>query len=254
MSFVVYWIREKSHTDLMTQGYIGVSGNVEQRFAAHRNMENGTNAHLRHAIQKHGWDNMVKSVLLMADKDYCLDIERQLRPSDKIGWNLTVGGGYPPVTSGPQPQRRGRASWNAGKTGIYSDEALEKMRQKKLGVSPTNKGKPLSDETKSKLSAALIGRVGPRLGAKLPPELIEQIAAKNRGKKRSDEVRAKMSLAMTGLKRSAPMSDEHKQKLGAIAKGKRWYNNGHNVVFCLDGLQPEGYTLGRKSIKLCKEK
>ena len=72
MSFVVYWIREASHTDMMSQGYIGVSGNVKQRFASHMGMENGTNAHLRHAIEKHGWDNMVKSVLLMAGKDYCI--------------------------------------------------------------------------------------------------------------------------------------------------------------------------------------
>ena len=36
----------------MTQGYIGVSGNVKQRFASHKGMESGTNAHLRHAIEK----------------------------------------------------------------------------------------------------------------------------------------------------------------------------------------------------------
>lgn len=254
MSFVVYWIREQSHTDLMTQGYIGVSGNVSKRFAAHRNMENGTNAYLRHAIQKHGWDNMVKSVLLMADKEYCLDIERKLRPADKIGWNLTVGGGYPPVTSGPQPQRRGRAAWNKGKTGIFSPEALAVLREKHLGRVPPNKGVPLSDEQRQKLSKALKGRVSPRKGAKLPAELVEQISAKNRGRVQSAEERAMRSRALAGIKKSVPRSEEHKRKLGAIAKGKRWYNNGQNVVFCLEGLQPDGYTLGRKNIKLCKEK
>ena len=43
-------------------------------------------------------------------------------------------------------------------------------------------------------------------------------------------------------------------KLGLIAKGKRWYNNGQNIVFCLEGMQPEGYILGRQSRMFCKEK
>jgi predicted GIY-YIG superfamily endonuclease len=253
MSFVVYWIREQSHTDLMTQGYIGVSGNVEQRFASHRNMENGTNAHLRHAIQKHGWDKMVKSVLLMASKEYCLDIERKLRPTEKIGWNLTIGGGYPPVLSGPQPQRRGRPSWNKGKTGVYSAETLEHMRQKKLGVSPANKGVPISPERIEALRQINIGNTY-RRGAKMPQEAIERIRAKNKGRVQSAEERAMRSAALKGIKKSAPMSEEHRAKIGLIAKGKRWYNNGQSVVFCLEGMQPEGYTLGRKSNKLCKEK
>jgi len=252
MSFVVYWIREQSHTDLMTQGYIGVSGNVSKRFAAHRNMENGTNAHLRHAIQKHGWDNMVKSVLLMAEKDYCLDIERKLRPADKIGWNLTVGGGYPPVTSGPQPQRRGRAAWNKGKTGIFSPETLAVLREKHLGRVPPNKGVPLSDEQRQKLSKALKGRVSPRKGAKLPAELIERISAKNRGRVQSPEERAMRSAAMKGIPKP-PLTDEHKRKLGVLAKGKRWYNDGIKSVFCFAENKPEGFVTGRIAPWLSKK-
>jgi predicted GIY-YIG superfamily endonuclease len=254
MSFSVYWIRKATHSDIMTQGYVGVSGNVKQRFAAHKNMERGTNQHMRRAITKYGWDNLVKSVLLIADKDYCLDIERKLRPADKIGWNLTIGGGYPPVLSGPQPQLRGRPAWNKGKTGIFSPETLERMRQKQLGVSPGNKGMPLTDEQKQKLSKALKGRVSPRKGVKLPAELVERVSAKNRGRVQSAEERAMRSDRLKGIKKSVPMSDEHRAKLGLLAKGKRWYNNGQNVVFCLEGMQPEGYTLGRNSRKLCKEK
>jgi predicted GIY-YIG superfamily endonuclease len=254
MSFAVYWIREQSHTDLMTQGYIGVSGDVEKRFASHKGMWSGTNNYLRNAIKKHGWDNLAKSVLLISTKEYCLDIERKLRPADKIGWNLTIGGGYPPVIRGERPELKGRVSWNKGRVGLCSAETLERMRQKRLGVSPANKGVPLSDEHRQKVSKALKGRVSPRKGAKLSAELVERISAKNRGRVQSAEERAMRSAVLKGIKKSAPMSDEHRAKLGLIAKGKRWYNNGQNVVFCLEGLQPDGYTLGRKSIKLCKEK
>ena len=252
MSFVVYWIREKSHTDLMTQGYIGVSGNVGKRFASHCKMENGTNAHLRHAIQKHGWDNLVKSVLLMADKDYCLDIERKLRPADKLGWNLTIGGGYPPVICGERPELKGRTSWNKGKTGVFSAETLEYMRQKRLGVSPANKGVPLSNEQRQKLSKALKGRVSPRKGAKLPAELVERISAKNRGRVQSVEERAKRSLASKGIPRS-PLTETHKQNIGLAAKGKRWYNDGSKSVFCFAENKPEGFVTGRIAPWLSKK-
>lgn len=253
MSFAVYWIREATHGDIMTQGYVGVSGNVNQRFSSHKNMERGTNQHLRRAIKKYGWDNLVKSVLLIADKDYCLDIERKLRPADKIGWNLTIGGGYPPTTTGPRPELRGRPAWNKGKTGIFGPETLELMRQKRLGVSPSNKGMPLSEETRKKLSKALKGKPGNK-GFKMPEAVVERVSAKNRGRVQSAEERAMRSDRLKGIKKSVPRSDEHRAKLGLLAKGKRWYNNGQNVVFCLEGMQPEGYTLGRNSRKLCKEK
>ena len=47
--------------------------------------------------------------------------------------------------------------WNKGKTGIFSKEALESNRQKHLGKIPTNKGIPMSQEQKEKLSAINIG-------------------------------------------------------------------------------------------------
>jgi hypothetical protein len=91
-------------------------------------------------------------------------------------------------------------------------------------------------------------------GWKVGREVVERISAKNRGRVQSAEERAMRSDRLKGIKKSVPMSDEHRAKLGLLAKGKRWYNNGQNVVFCLEGMQPEGYTLGRKSNKLCKEK
>lgn len=251
MSHVVYWIREQSHTDLMTQGYIGVSGNVTQRLASHRNMEKGTNAHLRHAIKKYGWDNMVKSVLLMAGKDYCLELEKKLRPANNIGWNLTVGGGCPPVMSGPQPKLKGRQSWNKGKRGIYSAETLALMRQKKLGVAPVNKGVPMPEEHKAKLIGINKGNTY-RRGKTMPEHAKEAVRRARTGSVMSLETRKKIGDAHRGRK-LPPLSEEHKRKLGRFAKGKRWYNNGQNCVFCFEGQQPQGYVLGRGNNKFVKE-
>lgn len=253
MSHCVYWIRDKSHTDLMTQGYVGVSGNVEKRFASHKGMWRGTNAHLRHAIKKYGWDSLEKSVLLIADKDYCLEIERKLRSLEKTGWNLTVGGGFPPTLTGPQPKLRGRAAWNKGRKGACSPETLAKMREAKLGKSPANKGIPLSDEHKAKLSAASIGRESPMKGKHHTPETVEKMRIAKLGKKISDETKKKMSEAQRKRSPRARLTEERKRKLGLLAKGKRWYNNGQNCVFCFEGQQPDGYVVGRGSRKFVKE-
>jgi len=90
-------------------------------------------------------------------------------------------------------------------------------------------------------------------GWKVDRSVVERIREKNRGRVQSAEERAIRSAALKGIPK-APFSDEHRAKLGLIAKGKRWYNNGQNIVFCLEGMQPEGYILGRQSRTFCKEK
>ena len=91
-------------------------------------------------------------------------------------------------------------------------------------------------------------------GWKVDRAIVERVASKNRGRVQSPEERARRSVALKGKKKLVPRSDEHKRKLGMNSKGKRWYNNGQNIVFCLEEMQPEGYILGRQSRTFCKEK
>lgn len=98
----VYWIRAPHHSDVMSEGYVGVSKNVQKRWLyghkwAHRKGRH-ENPLFANAISKYGWDNLVKTILVIAEEKYCYDLERKLRPADSIGWNLTVGGGKPPVS------------------------------------------------------------------------------------------------------------------------------------------------------------
>lgn len=97
----VYWIRTPSHSDMTLEGYIGVSKNAQKRWLyghywAHRKNRH-ENPHLANAISKYGWGNLIKTVLVVADEEYCYELERKLRPADSIGWNLVMGGGKPPV-------------------------------------------------------------------------------------------------------------------------------------------------------------
>jgi hypothetical protein len=131
----VYWIHAVSHTDIFSQGYVGVSKNPELRWSQH--FKRTGNRHLKHAIAKHGWDNLVKKVVVIGDQNYCLDIEKKLRPTVEIGWNLVDGGGKPPENK-----------WNKGKK--LSAEHCKKL-------SDSHKGIVYSEESKQKKKLKMTG-------------------------------------------------------------------------------------------------
>ena len=179
----VYWIRAPEHTDMFSQGYIGISNNPARRFIEHSRAKG--NRHLAFAIQKHGWDTLLKTEILVADVNYCLDIEAKLRPSDKIGWNLVAGGGKPPVLTGVRPVLRGRAAWNKGKKMPAETRAkvsqAAKEQWSRLGMrellSNAKKGKPSprlgikhTPETLEKMRLSKIGKPSKKKGVKLTPE------------------------------------------------------------------------------------
>lgn len=173
----VYWLRLAEHTDMFTQGYVGVSKNASSRWKYHRKSKE--NPHLAAAIEKHGFDGLVKQIVLIADKSYCLDIERKLRPSRKIGWNIEIGGGNPPAKRNSTSFSKGLIPWNKGVA--MDDETRAKVSEARKGKAAWNKGLAWSDEVKAKVSATKKG--------KLPfPDAVERLAAANRGKKRPPEV------------------------------------------------------------------
>ena len=190
-SVCVYWLRREDHTDMFSQGYIGVSKHVERRFNEHRTRND--NPILKRAIAKHGWDNLVKQILVVSDEGYCLDVESKLRPADKTGWNLTKGGGMPPINR-----------WRKGLKMTPEEIALMSARMK--GRPAWNKGVPITEATRAKLSVALTGR-----------------ECWNKGVKTPQEVKAKQSLAKIGKpspRKGAVLSLETKQKISDSHKGK----------------------------------
>jgi len=98
----VYWIRAPHHSDMFSEGYIGVARKAEKRWKYGHQWAFKQNRHdnpiLVNAVNKYGWDNLVKEVVLVSDEEYCYDIESKLRPSENIGWNINIGGTRPPVT------------------------------------------------------------------------------------------------------------------------------------------------------------
>ena len=91
----IYWIRLAEHTDIYTQGYVGVSKNVGRRTTEHmRDLSTNThtNPHLKYAFKKYGWDLFIVDIFFCGEEKYCYTLENSLRPHKNIGWNITIGG------------------------------------------------------------------------------------------------------------------------------------------------------------------
>ena len=219
MATSVYWIHHPDHTDMFSQGYIGVSNDISRRWESHKNRTQ--NGRLKNAIKSYGWDNLVKKVILIADRWYCLMIETRLRPTNNIGWNHAFGGGCPPDATGNK-HRLGMSPPNKGVP--WSDEVKARISAKKMGSIPWNKGIPTSEETKKKQSLAKLGKPSPRLGVTLTKETIEKMRNSKIGKTHTDESKDKMSKTRTGLKQNIVVCP-HCEKVGGKQTMGRWHFN-----------------------------
>lgn len=83
---VVYWIRRKEHTNPDTEGYVGVSNNLDRRIQEH---------------QREKWfceeDYVVEVLRVFDTQSEAYLHEEILRPTSNIGWNLNKGGIKPPA-------------------------------------------------------------------------------------------------------------------------------------------------------------
>jgi predicted GIY-YIG superfamily endonuclease len=210
MTTCVYWIRHPDHTDVLSQGYIGMSTQVESRWEHHK--KKAQNLHLKNAISKYGWDTLVKQQLVVSDIDYCLELEKKLRPAENIGWNIVLGGGKPPVLRS-QPHLKGKAPWNKGLT--WSDEYKEKT---KINVSILWE----NPEYRKHMSDAHKGQVCPMKGKKHSVETIEKMRLTKLGKKQSQETIEKRSVQLRG-KSVAKVTCPHCEKIGGIGAMKLWH-------------------------------
>lgn len=89
----LYWIKSPEMTDIRKEGYVGVSRRPESRFKAHK-----ANTVHNYYYQDSSFREYLRredaeyTVILIADEDYCYDLEYKLRPQKYIGWNVQVGG------------------------------------------------------------------------------------------------------------------------------------------------------------------
>ena len=89
--YCLYWIRLEDHTDIYTQGYVGITLNFKERMRAHK--KNKIRNHFTNAKLKYGWDNLIKQKIVSEiSLEDALFLERLYRPNASIGWNSQQGG------------------------------------------------------------------------------------------------------------------------------------------------------------------
>ena len=139
---------------MFTQGYIGITTRTaDERFAEHASEARlGKQQTLYKAMRKHS-DKIVLTTLVVADEEYSLDVERKLRPSERIGWNIVPGGGKPPkhvrhteeakakISAGYKPTEARKVAAEARRGAVKSEEAKAKMREKAKGRLPWSTSK-----------------------------------------------------------------------------------------------------------------
>ena len=88
---VVYWIHRPCHTDMTTQGYIGITKDPTRRWQEHKlSAKTNGKTTVYKAMKKYA--DVQFDVILIGDRAYCEEIEIKLRPQHKIGWNIAIGG------------------------------------------------------------------------------------------------------------------------------------------------------------------
>ena len=157
MSYV-YWVHLKKHTDILSEGYVGITEvGVKERFSTHLKESKSKDYPIHKAIRKYG-DELIVTTVCQCSTDYALFLEAKLRPSEKIGWNLVRGGGLPPSHKGKKrstefiqklKERMKNSTflseYNKTHKTVITDET-------KLKISNTMKGRSLSQETKQRMT------------------------------------------------------------------------------------------------------
>lgn len=130
-----------------------------------------------------------------------------------------------------------------GYTGVkWTDERRENFKKLMSGENNPNYGKPLSDETKAKLSASLKGRV-------ISEETRKKTSETMKGVSKSEETRKRMSSAQKGRaspkgkdsKKAIPINQYDKEgnfikRFGSIADASNELNcQRSGICFCLKG-------------------
>lgn len=150
----VYWIHSLTHTDMFSQGYIGVTTKTAlERFNQHiktARVPSSKKSIIHKVIKSYGAENLVVETVCICEEAYAYDLEFKLRPREFIGWNQIVGGTKPPSNLGKKMPDSVKAKISLANSGPASPaklEALLKNSKFKIGYSRDESSRKKHSET-----------------------------------------------------------------------------------------------------------
>lgn len=167
----VYWYHLEEHSDPYTQGYVGVTCDLHVRHNAHKNGHAGGSRILNSAFKKYGEEQIHKTILHETSKEQAYVLEQKYRPSEEIGWNIAMGGGLPPDTTGridpPEVCRKRAESVRKAKAGKFYPSVFKGMtnrhsEEQRKRIGDFHRGKIISDAHKRAISEKMIGGDSPK--------------------------------------------------------------------------------------------
>lgn len=159
MNSFVYWIYDDSCSDVLIEGYVGVTKDVENRVKAHLRKNRVPS------------DSTYK-ILFEGTREECFNYERQLRPTKNIGWNNAIGGSH---------------GWRTGFS--HSEETKSKLKSKwtedrkaTASIFKIEQNKKLIGQKRPKQSKAMSGDKNPMFGTTRPDHVKEAVRNAHLGK------------------------------------------------------------------------
>ena len=181
--------------------YVGLSSTPERRFKKHCSKTQPQGAsYINRAIQSYGKENFEFKVVLVADREYCIETEAKLiklyNTLTPNGYNICGGGDGPKAVL-------------CGERHHYYEKPRPAAVREKLRQIFT--GRPISDEQKAKISASLMGREGHKT-----TDSAKQLLSHASKSAWADPIkRAKIVAGMIGKKRSEQSRESYrKARLG----------------------------------------
>ena len=91
----LYWIHKKNHTNINTEGYVGISIAPLARYRNHMSLlskpyvDSGYSSRFIRSFKK---QDLFMEIIDSGDKEYICNLEEKLRPTYNIGYNVVPGG------------------------------------------------------------------------------------------------------------------------------------------------------------------
>jgi hypothetical protein len=198
---IVYWIRKEEHSDIYTEGYVGITKKTLIERVREHKKNRRHHSIVASQLQKHS-DLVCTVVHEVETLEEALELEAMYRPTHLIGWNLQRGG-------------------EIGVESEWYSNPENRLRHSMKTSEATKRGIALKDTTEARSERArlnyqnnLDSYKGMSVGEKNSRAILTE----------SDVVKIKYELLPQGLtdKEIAAMFEVKHYVIGFIRRGKNW--------------------------------